>query len=57
MMQEISLLVTGGVGGIAVFLMKRIAAKIEERLDRVEDHEKRLSVVEERCKIFHGEEG
>ena len=43
------------VGGGGVYLMRRIAVKIEERLDQVEKHESRLVKLEERCKIFHGE--
>ncbi len=53
---DVSVLIALGVGGAAVYLMRRIAVKIEHRLDQVEDHEKRIAVVEERCKIFHNED-
>lgn len=54
--EMLTVAITGGVGGGAVYLMRRIAAKIETRLDQVEDHEKRLAVVERVCSIRHNDE-
>jgi hypothetical protein len=50
---DFSMVISTSIGGGAIYLMQRIASKIEHRLDQVEEHEKRLTVVEERCAIFH----
>lgn len=56
MILDATIWISGGVSGAAIYLMRRIALKIEKRLDQVEDHEKRIAVVEERCKILHAED-
>jgi hypothetical protein len=50
------LLITGGGWGAALYIMRRIASKIETRLDQVEDHETRLQVIERVCAIRHDDE-
>jgi len=49
-------LAPAALGGAGVYLMRRIAGKIEARLDQVEDHEKRLTVIEAVCSIRHDDE-
>lgn len=47
--------VSAAVGGSSIYILRRIALKIEHRLDQVEDHEKRLAVIEDRCDLKKGE--
>ena len=54
--EVLTVAITGGVGGGAVYLMRRIAAQIEKRLAQVEDHETRLAIVERVCSIRHNDE-
>jgi len=54
--EVITIAITGGLSGGAVYIMRRIAAKIETRLDQVEDHETRLTVIEKACDIRHNDE-
>mgnify|MGYP001578006548 FL=1 len=56
MIVDLSIILPTAIGGGGIYIMQRIAAKIERRLDQVEDHEKRIAVVEARCKIFHDPE-
>lgn len=53
----IAVAVTGFTpGGAAIYIMTRIARKIEARLDQVENHETRLAVVERVCQLRHDDE-